>query len=106
MEITITWTKLISFFLIYHGLRYGYHTFLKYATGCTCIFDPAVPFDAAWYAQITCREHRYELSEQREKSVRLEAELQLAQLRLEVLQGLPAKRVPHKFQPKARRNLR
>lgn len=87
MEITITWTKLLALFIAYHGLRYLYHTYMKWVTGCEDPLDPLIPFDAAIEAEHRYREYWFKLLREQERAAKLEAELELARLKLKLLES-------------------
>jgi len=87
MEITITWTKLLIFFVSYFMLRYLYHTYMKIVTGSTDAFNPTVPYDAALAAKWDRENNWWELRREQEKSARLEAELKLMAIKLQIIAG-------------------
>lgn len=103
MEITITWTKLIVLFVAWHGLRYIYHTYMKYVTGCCDPFDPTVPFDAAIAAEHHYQEYWFKLLREQERTARLEAELGLARHELKLYQGRAAPQPKVKQRRKSKR---
>jgi len=84
MEIIITWTKLVVLFFFWHLLRYLYHTYMKYVTGCSDPLDPTVPFDTAIAAEHRYQEYWFKLLREQERSARLEAELELTRLKLQL----------------------
>lgn len=83
MEIYISWTKIIAAFAVYHGMRYLYHTYLKWVTGCAGILDPSIPFDAAMIARDENRDTLWQLRREREKTEQQEAAIRELQLQQE-----------------------
>jgi len=104
MEITITWTKLVVLFIAWHLLRYLYHTYMKFVTGCCDALDPTVPFDAALAAEHRYQEYWFRLLREEERSAKLEAELQVARLRLEIAESRASPDQPVKQRRHAKRS--
>lgn len=85
MEIYVSWTKIIAAFAAYQGMRYLYHTYLKWVTGCADIFDPSIPFDAAMIARDENRDTLWQLRREREKTEQQNAVI--SQLQTELRQA-------------------
>jgi len=92
MEIYITWTKIITSFTAYHGMRYLYQTYLKWVTGCTDVFDPSIPFDAAMIARDENRDTLWQLRREREKTEQQDAAIRELQLQLQQEQQRKSRR--------------